>query len=246
MSAGTARKPAQMLHVTRWEVLGYVPNIIGYARGFLLWIAFYVAPSRPEQAFWLLLTNLVLDGVDGAVARRLKQTSAFGAFLDVLLDNVTRGLLWINGAASPILGLLMHSLEMTTFVCTHKAGGRAWKEGCFMSAPSWVQSVMSRNFKQPLGSFMIVGLMGLPLYNWVLRHLPGSWLCHWSIGLFLSLGRGLGLAIELWILGCYMQELLDEDTGCQPGNGCKAFSGVVESPASPSAVATQQGQAKLD
>jgi len=33
-------------------------------------------------------------GVDGWVARKLQQTSRFGAWLDVVIDNVGRGMLW--------------------------------------------------------------------------------------------------------------------------------------------------------
>lgn len=33
-------------------------------------------------------------GVDGWLARRLGQTSKFGAWLDVVVDNLGRGMLW--------------------------------------------------------------------------------------------------------------------------------------------------------
>lgn len=33
-------------------------------------------------------------GVDGWMARRLGQTSRFGAWLDVVVDNLGRGMLW--------------------------------------------------------------------------------------------------------------------------------------------------------
>lgn len=54
------------------------------------------------------------------------QTSAFGAFLDVLVDLLTRGLLW-SWALPGGAGLAVVLLETTTFTCTHavRAGGAA-------------------------------------------------------------------------------------------------------------------------
>jgi phosphatidylglycerophosphate synthase len=38
--------------------------------------------------------GVMFSGVDGWVARRLEQTSRFGAWLDVVVDNLSRGMLW--------------------------------------------------------------------------------------------------------------------------------------------------------
>ncbi len=50
----------------------------------------------------------------------MPQTSAFGALLDVVVDNVTRALLWVDSGLGP-LAALPPVLEMFTFACTHKA-----------------------------------------------------------------------------------------------------------------------------
>ncbi|KAG2444197.1 hypothetical protein HYH02_009135 [Chlamydomonas schloesseri] len=81
-------------------VLLNVPNTVTYSRIILLLWAAVVAASRPRLALTLWLLNFVLDGVDGALARRLGQTSAFGAFLDVAVDIASRGLLWVGWAAA--------------------------------------------------------------------------------------------------------------------------------------------------
>lgn len=47
------------------------------------------------------------------------QTSGYGAFLDVLIDNWSRGILWV-WAFPGGLGATIIILEMTVFVCTHK------------------------------------------------------------------------------------------------------------------------------
>lgn len=40
------------------------------------------------------LCDVVCAGVDGWLARRLTQCSRFGAWLDVVVDNLGRGMLW--------------------------------------------------------------------------------------------------------------------------------------------------------
>jgi hypothetical protein len=76
----------------------FVPNIIGYIRLLCLVIAAFIpgiangtASPFNLQAFLVLVFLWgVLDIADGAVARALNQTSRFGAFLDVMIDNCGR------------------------------------------------------------------------------------------------------------------------------------------------------------
>ncbi len=46
------------------------------------------------------------------------QCSSFGAFLDVFIDNLTRGTLWVWSTPAPF-GVLPVILETTVFTCTH-------------------------------------------------------------------------------------------------------------------------------
>lgn len=95
------------------------------------------------------------------------QSSAFGAFLDVLIDITTRALIWtwaVGAAAVPVI-----ILEATTFVCTHAGGGAAWKVGCFADAPAWVAAAVADNFRSIGGVIAIGGIMGLPLWLWACR-----------------------------------------------------------------------------
>jgi hypothetical protein len=48
------------------------------------------------------------------------QESAFGAFLDVAIDNLTRGVLWSWACPGPLAAGVM-ALEALTFTCTHQA-----------------------------------------------------------------------------------------------------------------------------
>lgn len=148
------RSPCQ-----RNEILFWVPNLIGYLRLLLLLVAFFVFGE--SDLYMLLILSLVsggLDCVDGYLARRLNQTSAFGAFFDVVIDNIHRSLLWslIHPTAT-----LLASWEWLVLVCTHSIG-KNWK--CAINdAPPIVKKVMKNNFRSPLGFLAVTcGIWGLP------------------------------------------------------------------------------------
>uniref|UniRef100_A0A8C4PWJ9 CDP-diacylglycerol--inositol 3-phosphatidyltransferase n=1 Tax=Eptatretus burgeri TaxID=7764 RepID=A0A8C4PWJ9_EPTBU len=91
------------------NVFLFVPNVIGYVRLVCLLLAWFSFKS--PIAFVLFYSIFaILDAVDGAVARRLSQTSAFGAFFDIFLDNLGRGLLW-TGLFQVRMQLKMHALD---------------------------------------------------------------------------------------------------------------------------------------
>ena len=78
----------------------FAANLIGYARVALgvAAFAFAFAPRGDAAALGafvaLYFVSYALDAVDGVAARALKQTSAFGAVLDMATDRVcTAGLL---------------------------------------------------------------------------------------------------------------------------------------------------------
>ncbi|XP_039478558.1 CDP-diacylglycerol--inositol 3-phosphatidyltransferase 1 [Oreochromis aureus] len=74
------------------KVLLYWPNIVGYIRIGLVFAAW--AAYETPVVFLPLYSLTSLDAVDGWLARRLGQTSRFGAWLDVAVDNLGRGMLW--------------------------------------------------------------------------------------------------------------------------------------------------------
>ncbi|XP_048857503.1 uncharacterized protein si:ch1073-145m9.1 isoform X1 [Brienomyrus brachyistius] len=175
----------------------------GYVR-VLLVLAAWAGFNNPEIFVPCYGISVVLDGVDGFVARRLQQTSELGAWLDVVIDNTGRGMLW-----SMLFqwGWLVPSLEWNVFVCNHRVRGAEWKCS-FSDSPRWVQAVMANSFKSPLGVLAISGLHILPVWLYGLQmgiltqilHLP-AWLQ--TLGtLLLSMGRLLCLSVEV---GGYME-----------------------------------------
>lgn len=113
----------------------------------------------------------LLDLVDGPIARKLGQTSAFGAILDVVCDNVLRGGMWILAAACypkylTLPAVLVVLIEWFTFLSTQIAGlldgGRYWKEQTSAHTPAIVAKIFANNFKNPLGAWAILSLFLSP------------------------------------------------------------------------------------
>lgn len=76
-----------------WPVLLYVPNLIGYGRIGLALVAFWNVQD-PKLFVTLYAAGFLLDAADGYAARLLKQSSEFGAMMDMLTDRFsTSGLL---------------------------------------------------------------------------------------------------------------------------------------------------------
>lgn len=67
----------------------HVPNLIDYLRVLLLFGGLWVALSHPILGCTCFIGNLLLDALDGHLARLLHQTSAFGAILDYTIDRIS-------------------------------------------------------------------------------------------------------------------------------------------------------------
>ncbi|XP_068601941.1 uncharacterized protein si:ch1073-145m9.1 [Brachionichthys hirsutus] len=184
------------------------PNVVGYVRigcVFAAWAAF----DTPEAFVCLYSANIALDGVDGWLARRLGLSSGFGAWLDVVVDNLGRGMLW---SLLYQWGWLVSALEWCVFVCNHSAGGDQWKDG-FATSPPLIQAVMANGFRTPLGLWVVSGLHCLPLWlYWCQWASPARWmfLPPWIqiLGvLLLATGRLLALSVELWCVWTHIKYL---------------------------------------
>lgn len=83
MSGASAKK------VTPKQVFLYVPNLIGYSRVLFALLSLFYMRWHPKYCTFLYCVSCLLDALDGAAARRLKQTSQFGAILDMVTDRCT-------------------------------------------------------------------------------------------------------------------------------------------------------------
>ena len=74
-------------------------NLITLARFVLLFVlvglALWASPWWQQINAPLLVLIIALDGIDGYVARRRGETSAFGSIFDIVVDRVVEYVLWI-------------------------------------------------------------------------------------------------------------------------------------------------------
>ncbi|KAM9318966.1 uncharacterized protein KZ484_023277 isoform 2-T2 [Pholidichthys leucotaenia] len=194
------------------HVLLYWPNVVGYIRIGLVFAA-WAAHETPAVFVPLYLVCIVLDGVDGWLARKLSQTSRFGAWLDVVVDNLGRGMLW---SLLFEWGWLVCALEWCVFVCNHHSRGEQWKSS-FSSSPALIQAIMANGFRTPLGMWVVSGLHCLPVWlyacQWgLLSHWLGLPLWIQDVGtLLLGAGRLLALLAEIWCIWTHIQYLTADE-----------------------------------
>lgn len=81
-----------------------IPNILSFYRLFTFPVILWFIISGKETLFAVfLIINLVTDVLDGYIARRLNQQTAFGARLDSMADNLTFAL--------AIIGILVFKID---------------------------------------------------------------------------------------------------------------------------------------
>ncbi|XP_065831345.1 CDP-diacylglycerol--glycerol-3-phosphate 3-phosphatidyltransferase-like [Oscarella lobularis] len=190
------------------SVFFFLPNLIGYARLSLLLVSF-VFFDFPILFLFIYGLSAALDGFDGYVARKWKQTSAFGAWLDVVTDNISRSMVWCHITS---WGFFVSGLEWCVFVCTHTYGSQ-WKNE-FDKAPWWAKKIMAHGFKTLHGFVAITGLFVLPLWIYGMQHgLHRPFPAWFYLGglAFLVIGRLMSLAVEIWCIWNHIKLLAREN-----------------------------------
>ncbi|KAE8344597.1 hypothetical protein BDV24DRAFT_148852 [Aspergillus arachidicola] len=71
------------------NVFLFVPNLIGYTRIVFAVASLYYMPLHPRTCSLLYSISCLLGALDGAAARRLGQSTRFGAVLDMITDRCT-------------------------------------------------------------------------------------------------------------------------------------------------------------
>ncbi|CAO1612981.1 unnamed protein product [Parajaminaea phylloscopi] len=71
------------------NVFLFVPNLIGYTRVVLAALSLYYMQVHPKACTFLYGVSCLLDAFDGYAARRLGQSTKFGAVLDMVTDRCT-------------------------------------------------------------------------------------------------------------------------------------------------------------
>jgi len=77
------------------NVYCFIPNLLGYIRLLLIVIAFPLFFQYPYWFVGLYTISQSLDGLDGFLARKLSQTSTYGALLDMMIDRSSTLVLFV-------------------------------------------------------------------------------------------------------------------------------------------------------
>ena len=67
----------------------FVPNIIGYIRFAFTFMGIFTYRDSPLLTLFFLATSSILDAFDGMAARKLNQSTDFGAVLDMVCDRAS-------------------------------------------------------------------------------------------------------------------------------------------------------------
>lgn len=183
-------------------MLWNAPNILTLLRILLIpvfVVVFYLPqPWAPAAAMWIFITAALTDWLDGYLARRLNQSSSFGAFLDPVADKLMVVCALILLAADPVIQSRVVDRRLFALVVVVIIG----REITVSALREWMAELgeRARVAVSFLGKFKTTGQMiAIPflLYREPLLGLPvlriGEWLLYAAAGL------------TLWSMGVYLR-----------------------------------------
>lgn len=145
----------------------FVPNLIGYSRIFLAFLAFAFAFDSPLLFIGAYTISFVLDAADGMAARAFNQCTQFGTILDMFTDRAaTAGLLvvvshTVVGTAGGD-GLSIIGSDFSKKVAVLLAAGLVFLDVASHFVRMYVSSILSKGHKDTSSS--IFSLLAL-YYN---------------------------------------------------------------------------------
>lgn len=83
--------------VTHSQIFFYVPNLMDYGRYILVFTSMYLAFDKDQWLPSILcyFFAIIVDAIDGIVARALDQTSRYGSCLDMVCDRAQVSMIYI-------------------------------------------------------------------------------------------------------------------------------------------------------
>ncbi|CAF1190716.1 unnamed protein product [Rotaria magnacalcarata] len=187
------------------HTLLYIPNLIGYFRICLLVLAWHYFDD-PIVFLTFYVIQVLLDAVDGWTARYFNQVSKFGEFLDIVIDNIGRGILWTRIAS---IGIFITSIEWITFVALNNHGSD-WKLKLSSSNDLIVRNALKNGFQTPFGFLIIVlGTHGLPIIMYMMKYrviFEMSYLLLHIIHILCIIGRLFSFYCEIYVIFLFISE----------------------------------------
>lgn len=128
-------------------------NIITLSRLFFLALSVYLLHvsgiTGPAVAFFLIILTLLMDAVDGAIARRRGSASPLGAVLDIAIDRVVENVFWITFVSLELVPLWVALVVVTRGILTDAVRGFAMGQGLTpfeMMETRWGRWLVSHRF----------------------------------------------------------------------------------------------------
>lgn len=144
-------------------------NLITLARFVLLFVLVVMA-YQPNP--WLQLANmpllvlvLVLDAVDGYVARKRNESSLFGAIFDIIVDRVVENVLWIVLADLRLVPVWVAIVFITRSLVVdsiRKQGADKGQTPFGMAASKWAKFLVAGRFMRGL-----YGALKAVVFGWI-------------------------------------------------------------------------------
>lgn len=159
-------------------------NLITSGRFLLLFLlvamAYFAPPAAQLFNPLLLIVIIVLDGVDGYVARKRNETSVFGSVYDIIVDRVVENVLWVVLADLDLVPVWVAIVFITRGLMVDTVRSHAASEG---------ESAFGM-MRTPLGRFLVAGRFMRGVYGtvkafafgWILafQPVPELWPSFWS------------------------------------------------------------------
>lgn len=196
-------------------------NLITLLRFLLLFVlaalALRAAPVWQQINAPLIVLIIALDGLDGYVARRRREASAFGSIFDIVVDRVVENVTWLVLAYTHLVPISVAILFITRGVVVDSIRYRAVSEGKTVFGMMWSRIgralVASRTSRGLYGAIKLAAFGWLFLIQpWPALH-PDLW-STWSdtielvsdglvtAAVVMCLARGIPVVVEyLWAEG---------------------------------------------
>lgn len=147
-------------------------NLLTLSRlGFLaagIWLLYVPGMATKVMAFVLVWVVILIDAVDGTIARRRGEASALGSVLDIAIDRVVENVYWITFTDLHLIPVWLALIVVTRGILTDAVRGFALARGTTpfeMMQTDWGRWLVSHRFMRAVsGTTKVMTFAGLVAY----------------------------------------------------------------------------------